>query len=178
MQATITREEIAHFVDPENVETINVLGPTVRLLTPPAADDAAPCLMRGTIPPGVVIPLHSHSDPETFIAGSGEVDGLIDRDGVFEWVGITPGDIFHIPGGTKHAFRNRSRAPAEVTIVTTSKIGRFFREVGTPVRAGGRPPGAPSGETIRHFLDTAARYGYWSASPEENEQIGLAVPLP
>ena len=43
---------------------------------------------------------------------------------------------------------------------TTSKLGRFFREVGAPVR----PSGPPSPETVRHFLDTAQRYGYWNGS--------------
>ena len=55
--------------------------------------------------------------------------------------------------------------------------GRFFRDIGTPA-ARGAAPMAPSGETIRRFLDTARRYGYWNASPEENARLGLVPPLP
>ena len=44
-------------------------------------------------------------------------------------------------------------------------LGWFFREVGVPVRPQ-QPSGPPSPETVRHFLDTAQRYGYWNGSPE------------
>ncbi|MER8671192.1 hypothetical protein NKH45_29175 [Mesorhizobium sp. M1156] len=57
-----------------SVETFDVLGPVVQFLTPPR--DGEPCIMRGTVPPGVVVPLHSHADPETFIQIPGEVEGL------------------------------------------------------------------------------------------------------
>jgi hypothetical protein len=42
---------------------------------------------------------------------------------------------------------------------------------GTPGGIDSRPPDA-----IRHFLETAERYGYWNASPEENAQAGLRLP--
>jgi hypothetical protein len=66
--------EIAHRIDPSRIETLDVTGPTVQFLTP--VEDDAPCIMRGTIPPGVVIPVHSHPEPETFIAIEGELEGL------------------------------------------------------------------------------------------------------
>ena len=47
-------------------------------------------------------------------------------------------------------------------LVSTARIGRFFREVA-----------APSGDPIEHFLATAERYGYWNATPEENAAVGL-----
>jgi anti-sigma factor ChrR (cupin superfamily) len=45
---------------------LDVLGPTVEFLTAPSEKDAEFCVMRGTIPPGVSVPLHSHADFETF----------------------------------------------------------------------------------------------------------------
>jgi Cupin domain len=176
MFATTTLEAVAQLVEPEKVETLDVLGPTIQLLTKPEEADLWPCVMRGTIPPGVVIPLHSHADPETFVALSGEFEGLSQAAEDIAWVRITPGDIFHVPGGAKHAFRNPAAAPAVMDIVSTSKIGRFFQEVGTPVRPGARPSGPPSSEAIRHFIETAERYGYWNATPEENARIGLSLP--
>lgn len=65
MLDTAISERAAHLVDPRNVETLDVLGPVVQFLTAPR--DGEPCVMRGTIPPGVTVPLHSHADPETFI---------------------------------------------------------------------------------------------------------------
>ena len=52
----------------------------------------------GIIAPGVVVPLHSHPEPETFIAISGRIEGLKESDGKFGWVSIGPGDVFHVPG--------------------------------------------------------------------------------
>jgi hypothetical protein len=101
------------------------------MLVEPIQDAGAPCLMRGTIPPGVFVPLRSHLDPETFIQLSGCLEGLSEtRDG-FRWLPIAPGEVFHVPGEAKHAFRNRSEAAAVGIVVTTPRLGRFFREVGT-----------------------------------------------
>jgi len=33
----------------------------------------------------------------------------------------------------------------------------------------------PSGPAVRQFLGTAARYGYWNATPEENAEVGLRL---
>ena len=123
--------------------------------------------MRGTIPPGGVVPLHCHADPETFLAIAGEVEGLSHSGDAFSWVRIRPGDVWHVPGGALHAFRNRSSQPAVSLIVTTMKIARFFREVA----------GRPSGDRIDHFLETAERYGYWNAAPEMNAELGLLPPV-
>jgi hypothetical protein len=80
---TTSYEQAAHLVNPAELETINVLGPTIQYLTEPG-ELSAPCIMRGTIPAGVSVPLHSHADPETFLMLSGSVDGLINTNGEFE----------------------------------------------------------------------------------------------
>jgi quercetin dioxygenase-like cupin family protein len=169
-------ENAPYLVDLCDAETINVLGPTIQFLTSPEKGDNDPCVMRGTIPPGVHVPLHSHPDPETFLAISGEIEGLTESDGCFRWVRIKPDDVFHVPGGAKHAFRNLTGAQAVMIIVSTNRIGRFFREVGTPTAPGAQSLGPPSNETIRHFLETADKYGYWNASPEENARAGISIP--
>jgi quercetin dioxygenase-like cupin family protein len=153
----------AHLVDPNTAETIEVLGPTIQFLSTPEEDENAPCVMRGTIPPGGVVPLHTHADPETFLLVAGGVEGLSHSADGYAWVRIGPGDVFHVPGGARHAFRNRSQQPAVNLILTTERIGRFFREIAGP----------PSDEAIQRFLATAERYGYWNATPEENAELGL-----
>jgi quercetin dioxygenase-like cupin family protein len=162
-------------IDPRTVETLDVLGPAVQLLTPPGGDDE-PCLIRGTIPPGVVVPLHSHPDVETFVAVSGAVEGLVDADRGARWVRIGPGDVFHVPGGARHAFRNLGREPAVSLIVTTGRIGRFFRDIGTPAGRDGASAWPPSVEALERLLRVAERYGYWNATPDENAAIGLVRP--
>ena len=32
-------------------------------------------------------------------------------------------------------------------------------------------------EKIQHFLITSQKYGYWNATPEENAEIGLTIPM-
>ena len=167
-------DQIAHRIDPDRVEIFNVLGPTIQFLTSPD-DAAAPCVMRGTIPPGVAVPMHSHADPETFMAISGMLDGLVCDGSDFKWVRINPGDIFHVPGNAKHGFRNPGRQPAVMMIVSTSKIGRFFQEVGTPAVQGAYNT-PPSRQAIERFLRVSERYGYWNATPEENARVGLTLP--
>ena len=168
--------EAAHLVDLDATERINVLGPTLEYLTPNAAD-GEPFIMRGTIPPHGVVPLHSHADPETFLPVSGQFEGLSMPGAQVSWVPIQPGGVFHVPGHALHAFRNLSEVPAVMLIVTTPRIARFFREVGTPATpdAASTPP---SPAALERFLAVSARYGYWNASPEENARIGLALPTP
>ena len=134
---------IAHRVEPRALETISILGPTIQFITPPDGNDASPCVMRGTIPAGVSIPLHSHADEEVFIAHSGHVEGLAVSGDRFEWIRIGPGDVFHVPGGAKHAFRNEGGETAVMTVVSTSKIGKAgpTGETASGKAAGGTAPG-------------------------------------
>ena len=166
---------VAHLVDPRAVETIDVMGALVQFMTSPDDGEQAPLVFRGTIPSGGVVPMHSHADPETFLVVAGEVEGLVHLPEGHSWVPIRPGDVFHVPGGAKHAWRNRSCEPAVQIVVTTARIGRFFREIGTRVEPGGPPAGPPSPDAVQHFLDTSERYGYWNATPEENAEVGLVI---
>lgn len=171
-----TRAQTSHLVDLDTVETITVLGPTIQFLTQPAEIGDSPCVMRGTIPPGVVIPMHSHPDPETFIAIAGEAEGLnVTRDGV-RWERIKPGDVFHVPENARHAWRNQGSAPAVMYLISTARMGRFFQEIGTPVAPGSEPAGPPTPEMLQHFQATAERFGYWNASPQENARVGIDAP--
>jgi quercetin dioxygenase-like cupin family protein len=165
----------ARLIHPADLERLDVLGPTIQFVTDSTEEDG-PCIMRGTVPPGVSIPLHSHADPETFVPVSGRLRGLVFRGEDFEWIEIRPGVIFHVPGGAKHGFRNESPEEAVMIIASTTTIGRFFRELGAPVAPGSPAPGRPASDRVQRFLATSARYGYWNASPEENARVGIRLP--
>jgi quercetin dioxygenase-like cupin family protein len=124
-------------------ETLEIGGQMIEFLTLPEQE---PCLFRGTIPPGGGVPLHSHADPEAFVAVSGAVEGYVVGSG---WRQIGPGDALAVPGNAKHAWRNEGVEPAVMIVVTTANMGRFFREV--------------AGASPQEFLATAARYGFWNA---------------
>jgi quercetin dioxygenase-like cupin family protein len=154
------------------IEVIDVLGPTIQFLSSCEGEND-PCVMRSIIPPGVTIPLHSHPEPETSVAISGRIEGLKESAGNFEWTLIGRGDVFHVPGGVKHAIRNLSDEPAHVVIAAPRSIGRFFREIGTPIAPDAHPPAPPSAKVIKRFLEASQRYGYWHATPEENASVGI-----
>ena len=132
------------------------------------------CIIRGTIPPGVAVPLHSHADVELFYVLEGSLEAYQFRNGNDGWASFGPGEIVSISGNTKHALRNSSPLPATVVLVTTSKLYSFFREASKPVDRG-RAATPPTREEIQKVFATAARYGYWMGSPEENAAIGLSL---
>jgi quercetin dioxygenase-like cupin family protein len=49
-----------------SADVLDLLGPTIQHLTSLSGDDQGYCVLRWQIPPGVVVPLHSHPDRETF----------------------------------------------------------------------------------------------------------------
>jgi uncharacterized RmlC-like cupin family protein len=150
-------------------DLLRVVGADIEALTPLAPAGDLPCVLRGTIPPGGCAPLHSHPDAETFVMVDGRLEGLTRYADGTAWVPLVPGDVFHVPGGVPHAFRNRTDESATALIVTTTRLERFFREVAP---ANGVPPTA---EDVATFAETARRYGHWLATPEENAAIGLRV---
>ena len=77
--------------------------------------------MRGIIPSGTVIPIHSHPDSETFIQLSGEVEALTASSEGFAWAKLAAGSVFHVPGNVRHAFRNPSAEPSVGIIATTAR---------------------------------------------------------
>jgi mannose-6-phosphate isomerase-like protein (cupin superfamily) len=169
---------MAHLIDWQGFERLEVMGPVIQLLSPPDRARASPCILRGVVPPGVCIPLHSHDDPETFIQISGELEGLSENGGEFAWSRMRPGDVFHVPANARHAFRNRFSEPAVSIIVTTAKLAGFLRDIGLPATGDAPSRGAPSPERISQFLSLAEKLGYWNASPQENARLGLMPAQP
>lgn len=174
MVQPVQQERSAYLVAQDS-PAIDLMGPTIQLLGQPEELDGGICVMLGTIPPDAIVPLHSHADPETFLMIAGELEGFADAENGGRWLRIEPGGVFHVPGDARHAFRNRTRVSAVSYIVSTPRMARFFLEIGNVLTPGAAvPPVTP--ETLRHFQDTAQRYGYWNATPEENAEIGLTLP--
>jgi quercetin dioxygenase-like cupin family protein len=138
----------------------------------PSTEDAY-CVMSGTIPPSGGVPLHSHTDAESFYVLSGEVEALVQTTGGLEWQKLRPGDFIHIPVGAKHAWRNRSSKPMSVLITCTAKLGRALQEMGQPMSEGGTH--IPSQARIQRLVEIFERYGYWLGSPEENAAVGIEL---
>jgi quercetin dioxygenase-like cupin family protein len=121
---------------------LDVLGPTVEFLTSPAAAHGDFCVMRGVIPPGVAVPLHSHDATEVFFVLSGTKQVLTLGSGPAEWVDVHAGDYVHVPRGTRHAHRNVSDEPLIELVITTAGSGTGLRRSAPlpRVRPGRRQP--------------------------------------
>jgi hypothetical protein len=59
---------------------LDVFGPTVAFVTSPKEADGGYCVMLGTIPPGVSVPVHGHPDLESFYLIAGGVQALSERE--------------------------------------------------------------------------------------------------
>ena len=118
--------------------------------------------------------MHSHDFVEVFFVLSGNFEVII-GDGKMRWIEVSAGDLVEVPSNVKHAFRNRSEHSVIILVLTTSKRGRYFQEIGRPAASWDRIR-PPTLDGIQHFVKTAALYGYWLATPEENASVGIRVP--
>jgi quercetin dioxygenase-like cupin family protein len=150
----------------------DVLGPTVEYLIAPGDPGAQFCVMRGVVPPGVTVPLHSHEDPEDFYFLYGTQQVLIKDDYELQWRDAHAGDYVHVPGGTPHAHRNVSDEPAIELVITTVRMGRFFQEIGRPIIG---PTRRSSPDDLAEFVAAAARYGYTLGTAEDNAAVGIVL---
>jgi quercetin dioxygenase-like cupin family protein len=152
-----------------DADVFELFGPTFQFVTPLSDDDDGYCVLKGNVAPGVVVPIHSHADRETFYVLAGELQALKED----YWQTFEAGDVFDVPGGTKHAFRNISAKGASVLIVTTMALARFFRQVGRPLA--NVPPGPPSIEALRRFVQASLAQGHWLGGATDNAAIGIAL---
>ncbi|MGV9801594.1 cupin domain-containing protein [Mycobacterium sp. NPDC003449] len=152
------------------LEAVDVLGPTLEFMT--SNNDF--CIMRGVIPPGVTVPLHSHPDAEDFFILTGTHQVLIQTDEGTKWVDARAGDHIRVSGSELHAHRNVSNEPAVDLIVTTARMGQLFRQIARP--SDGTPlPVTP--EVLARFMEANAQYGVRLGTPEENAAVGIDLPV-
>jgi quercetin dioxygenase-like cupin family protein len=139
--------------------------PTNQYLTELTDGNEDYCVMLCILPHGVVVPMHSHADRETFYIVSGTMDAFRGD----HWEMLSAGDVFDVKDGIKHAWRNSSGNAASMLCVTTMRLGRFIRDIA--VDGDSSDPQAAA----RHFQRLVEDHGYWLASPDENSAIGLNV---
>ncbi|WP_337269465.1 cupin domain-containing protein [Oryzifoliimicrobium ureilyticus] len=155
--------------DDDASDWIDVMGPKMKPLTKWNEDYKDYMMFLCILPPGVAVPMHKHEDRETFYVLEGEAQGWVDG----AWNALSAGEILDIHENEPHAWRNVSNQEVKLILVTTAKMGAFFELIGRPLSAGAMPP---TPEALAHLFETADRFGYWLAPPEENARIGLAMP--
>lgn len=149
--------------------TLDVFGGTVEFLS--WSEEF--CVMRAVIPPGSVVALHSHPDPEDFFILSGRHEVLVSGANGLVWRNVSAGDYVRIPGNVMHGHRNLTDRPAVDLSITTARLGRFFQEGGIPV-TGTPEPKTP--QQLAFFVETCVKYGYRLGTPEENAAVGIDLP--
>ena len=156
-------------------ETFVVLGVLLQFLSTPEQINDQISVMRGTIPSGIVIPLHSHADPEIFYVLNGSLEVFQAEGPSAGWQTVNAAEVVSIPGNVRHAVRNTSPSPMTSIIVTKQELYSFFRELARPFDPQ-MPPAPPTPNEMQQLFSAAQRYGYWLASPDENAAIGISLP--
>ncbi len=165
-----------HSIPQQSTEpTFDVFGVEIQFLVAPTEGTDQLSLIRGTIPPGVVVPLHSHAEPELLFCLEGSLDIFRGTGEPQGWTRLRRNETFTFPAGVKHALRNSSSSECALLVTTQGSLFNFFRAVAQPLQPG-HEPAPPSPEVMQQLFAAADRYRYWMASPEENAAIGLALP--
>jgi quercetin dioxygenase-like cupin family protein len=154
--------------------TFIVLGVLLQFLCTPEQINDPISVMRGTVPPGVVIPLHSHADPEIFYVLDGSLEVFQAEGPSAGWQAVNAGEVVSIPGNVRHALRNTSPSPITSITVSKQELYSFFRELAQPFDPN-KPPVPPTAEEMQQLFQVAAKYEYWLGSPEENAAIGISL---
>lgn len=148
-------------------DVIDLIGGRLEIVGRADAPGADAVIMRGEVPPGGGVPLHSHPDYECFHVLAGSLEVFIEGAG---WLTVETGRSAVVARNERHAIRNSTDAPVELMIVVNNRLARFFQEAGSPGEQGAPLP-PPTPEKIQQFLSVANRYGYWMASPQEDAEI-------
>lgn len=173
MQHVLTTQILRSIVA-ETHDKVLVLpdGATMEFLISPD-DDCDFCVIKGTIPSGGFVPLHSHPDIETFLVLSGTLEALTETDIGLGWKEVHAGDYLHVESDARHAWRNPGVESGIALVITTRRLGRFFLEMGRPINGAPEPPTA---DDVARLAALADEYGHWLASPEENAAVGIELP--
>ena len=156
---------------------LDLFGPTVQFLTSPEEAEGTFCILISVIPREGFIPIHSHEGIECFFMLSGQQEVVVEEQGKFRRIVCNPGEFIQVPNGVKHGLLNRSAKPASSLIVTTAKLGRFYKEIGRPIAPGSQQE-IPTADELQYFINAAKRYGYWMATSEENAAVGISLVTP
>jgi quercetin dioxygenase-like cupin family protein len=160
-------------VPPGTYGRYDALGPLVEFFTPDGRR-ADYSVMQGTLPPRGVVPLHSHPDDESFFLIGGTLQALVEHRGSFEWFDVPLLGFVHVPKNAKHAWRNVGDEPVVQLIVTSTRLGQFFRDACRPLGED-EPTRPPMPEDLARFTQVAKTYGHWLASPQENAAVGILM---
>jgi len=74
MNTCTTIDLFTHIVVARDRDAMDLFGPSFQFLVAPQPSDDAPCVIKGTIPPGGSVPIHRHFGVEACFVLSGTVE--------------------------------------------------------------------------------------------------------
>src|ERR1700732_259259 len=116
-------------------QRFNTFGVLLNFLVTPAETGHEVNLFKGIVSPGVVIPLHSHAEPEVFYVLEGSLEVYRESGQPQGWSTPRPAGVVAIPGNVKHALRNTSSTPTTVLLVTQEELYNFSPSIAKPFGA-------------------------------------------
>lgn len=173
MQSHFDNRILRHVAAGSGMTVLDVAGLTVEFLTGPQDTAREFAVMRGIIPPGAVVPIHSHDSTETFLVLSGTKQALVQGEHGMEWIDVHEGDYVQIGSGEAHALRNVSSEPVVELIITNARLGNWFKDAGRPADGDTWPP---TMDDLARLFMVSAKYGYRLGSPAENMAAGIELP--
>ena len=154
-------------------ETLDVFGVSLQFLAELGTGDDDVSLMRGRLPPQIVVPLHSHADREVLYVLDGTLDISLGPVGQASWRTVERDDFVDVADGIPHALRNPGDVPVDILLVATRRIATLFHELGcSPAEV---PAGPPSAARLAAFAQASQARGYWLGDGQDNAAIGLAL---
>lgn len=113
---------IAH---PADGTRLRVVGDVVRVLASSQQTGGSYEIFELEGPEGSGPPPHAHPWAEAYVVTEGEADVFIEG----TKLDAAPGSFFHIPAGTTHGYRIRSKTAKFVVITSPAGASSFFTEL-------------------------------------------------
>ncbi len=111
--------------NPADGARLRVVGDVVRVLASSQQTGGAYEIFELEGPEGSGPPPHAHPWSEAYVVTEGEADVFIEG----TKLKAAPGCFFHIPAGTTHGYRIRSKTAKFVVITSPAGASDFFNEI-------------------------------------------------
>jgi quercetin dioxygenase-like cupin family protein len=134
--------------NPADGARLRVVGDVVRVLASSAQTGGAYEIFELEGPEGSGPPPHAHPWVEAYVVTEGEADVFIEG----TKLSATVGCFFHIPAGTTHGYRIRSRSAKFVVITSPAGASDFFNEIDAET--------AGSCEDMGKIMAVAMKHGF------------------
>ena len=131
---------------PADGTRLRVVGDVVRVLASAAQTGGAYEIFELEGPEGSGPPPHAHPWNEAYVVVDGEADVFVE--GTKQ--DATPGSFFHIPAGTTHGYRIRSKSAKFVVITSPGGASNFFTELDAETAGSCEDMGKVIGVALKH----------------------------